>query len=172
MDDQQYQRTTAFEDLGPTLRSTCGEQPTRKSAPPPHIRKLVAEVGLRYRPNDRADLEAHAAKLALLAADLADIPERQLRIAIERWIATSPYLPKASDLIEIAKNSLPGRGHGRPVSEKVAMLRARCADWNAKLYIERPELTGRSEWCVDDDGNAYIHDLSAEEIAQRGRFIR
>jgi hypothetical protein len=62
---------------------------------------LTAELGLRYRPARAADLEAHAAGLALLARDLADVPTPALAAAIERWARTSPFLPKACELLAL-----------------------------------------------------------------------
>lgn len=78
----------------------------RNSQPniPPAIKKLISELGLRYRPSAQADLQEHAATLALLARDLADVPPRFLERAINQWVVKSPYLPKASDLVSIAKS--------------------------------------------------------------------
>lgn len=41
--------------------------------------------------------------LALLAEDLADLPTGLLESAIQRHCTTSPYMPKAADLIALAK---------------------------------------------------------------------
>lgn len=94
-----------YADLGPTRPSTCGSEPSRRKTPPtpPAIQRIISELGLRYRPNDRTDLEAHAARLALLAADLADVPARFLELAAKDWARRNPYLPKASELVALAK---------------------------------------------------------------------
>lgn len=73
---------------------------------PSAIKALVAELGLRYRPSAQADLDEHAASLALLACDLADVPPDLLRRAIGQHVVSSPYMPKASDLIARAKSFL------------------------------------------------------------------
>lgn len=154
MDDnyrQIGQATPAYEDLGPTRLSTCGDKPTPKSAPPAGIRKLIAELGLRYRPNDRADLEAHAAKLALLASDVADIPERPLRAAIAEWIARKPYLPKASELIEMARAHLTGprRQADGDAEKRRAML----------VEMNRSNMRQDCVWEIDAGGSFYLKDL-------------
>src|SRR5688572_9824409 len=71
MDDQ-----TPYEQLGPAPPSSSGnvvpfEKPKRI---PAKVERLIGELGLRYRPSAQADLEEHAAALALLASDVADIP--------------------------------------------------------------------------------------------------
>lgn len=78
--------------------------------------RLIGELGLRYRPSVQADLEEHAATLALLTTDVADIPPDLLEQAIRRHVASSPYLPKASELIALAQECQRGemrhRGDG------------------------------------------------------------
>jgi len=72
--------------------------------------RLIGELGLRYRPSAQADLEEHAASLALLTRDLADIPPDLLERAIHDHVTNSPYLPKASDLIAKARGYMPNPG--------------------------------------------------------------
>ena len=68
--------------------------------------RMIGELGLRYRPSAQADLEAHAAAIALLARDVADIPPAYLRQAIDQWVRRSPFMPKASDLVSLAQQAL------------------------------------------------------------------
>ena len=68
---------------------------------PAKIRSLISRLGLRYEPSSKSDLEAHAARVALLAEDLAEADPWKLEQAIGRHVSRSPYLPKASDLNEI-----------------------------------------------------------------------
>jgi hypothetical protein len=82
---------------------------------------------LRYRPSERTEIEAHAGRLALLAADVADLPVAALRHAIQRWVVSRPYLPKASELVELA------REHGRPAPGPVLPLEEQAARKNAAL---------------------------------------
>lgn len=63
---------------------------------------MIGQLGLRYRPSAQADLEAHAALLALLATDVADIDPRDLDVAIRLHAKQSPFMPKACELIELA----------------------------------------------------------------------
>jgi hypothetical protein len=97
----------AFADRDPTQLSTCSTKPNenfRRSKPSAKIRDLIARLGLRYRPTNQADLEAHAGMLALLAEDLADVPTDLLERAVQHHVATSPYMPKAADLIRLAQS--------------------------------------------------------------------
>lgn len=93
---------TAYEDLGPTRLSTCSATPSPRK-PPAEVRRLIGELGLRYRPSAQADLEAHAAAIALLARDLADVPAYHLSRAIDEWVRESKFMPKASELAAVAK---------------------------------------------------------------------
>jgi hypothetical protein len=97
---------TAYEDLGPTPALTCSAAPS-PNKPPSEVRRLIGELGLRYRPSAQADLEAHAGAIALLCRDLADVPPRYLEQAIRKWVRESHFMPKASELIELAQSFLP-----------------------------------------------------------------
>jgi hypothetical protein len=55
-------------------------------------------LGLRYRPSVQADLEAHAASLALLARDLSDVDPVRLESAADHWARTERFMPRASEL--------------------------------------------------------------------------
>lgn len=92
----------ALVEHGPIPASTCSEPRTRRSVPP-EILAMVSEIGLRYQPSAQADLQAHGAKVALLASDIADLNPLKLRLAIARWVSFKPYLPKASDLRAITE---------------------------------------------------------------------
>lgn len=83
----------AYEDIGPTRRSTSSVQRV-----PPKIARIVGELGLRYRPSAQADLEAHAASLALLSRDLADVDPVRLESAADHWARTEKFMPKAAEL--------------------------------------------------------------------------
>lgn len=82
---------------GPTPASTCSEPPEPRSTPPV-ILELISQLGLRYQPSAQADMQAHGARVMLLAADMADANPLKLRHAIARWVAAKPFLPKASEL--------------------------------------------------------------------------
>lgn len=86
------------------------------------ILEMITELGLRYQPSAQADKQAHAARVALLASDVADVNPLKLRLAIARWVKDRPYLPKASELRLIAESfdELPA-----------ADLHMWCADRNA-----------------------------------------
>ena len=83
----------AYEDIGQTRRSTFSEHRV-----PPKIARIVSELGLRYRPSAQADLEAHAAMLALLSRDLADLDPSRLEMAALHWARTERFMPRAAEL--------------------------------------------------------------------------
>lgn len=113
-------------DRDRTPASTCSDRPRQK--PPREIRELVAKLGLRYRPSAQADLEAHAATIALLACDLADVPPRYLERAINQHVTQSPFMPKASELMALVQQlqDSEGRRSDTPLADR----------WNAALAAE------------------------------------
>lgn len=79
------------------------EQPKRRQVPP-IIGEIIGKLGLRYRPLSGAvDLEAHAEALILLAEDCADMPAPLLDEAARKWARDSKWMPKASELRELAR---------------------------------------------------------------------
>lgn len=106
---------------------------------------------MRYRPTNQADLQAHAGMLAILAEDLADVPVALLEQAIQRHATTSPYMPKAADLIRLAREcdysrvaKVERRG-GSYVEDHVASLNAN---------LKRDDI----EWAVSEQGTPYLRD--------------
>lgn len=91
-------------DLGQTQVSTSSAQPSAKSQPSAETKKIVAEIGLRYRPAAAADLEAHAYLIGLLVVDLADVNPGLLDQAGRQWAKTKHFMPKASELIALAQH--------------------------------------------------------------------
>lgn len=65
---------------------------------------MISELGLRYEPSGQADLQAHAARVALLAQDCADLNPLKLRHAAMRWAQNRPFMPKASELRAIVND--------------------------------------------------------------------
>lgn len=100
--------------------------PLRRNAPS-GVKRLILELGLRYRPTAADQLEPYQAKLAALVADCADIPPNHLERAIREWVTQSPYLPKASDLIGMAQ------GYVRPPSGAAADLSAIAERYNQSM---------------------------------------
>lgn len=66
-------------------------------------KRLVSELGLRYPPTSRQDEEGRAFLLSLLAKDVADIPTSLLESAIKEWTRTKAFMPKASELRNLAQ---------------------------------------------------------------------
>lgn len=110
MDDQQpfEPRTISqvFGERDQTQLSTWSSKPSETSRPRPSakIRGLIGRLGLRYHPSNAADLSSHQAMLGLLAEDLAHIDPNALTRAIDRHVMSSPYMPKAADLIKLAQS--------------------------------------------------------------------
>lgn len=131
------------------LTSPDAEPPKSKPNIPPAIKRMIGELGLRYRPTSQVDLEAHAASIALLASDLYDMPPHILEKAIGKHVLSSPYLPKASDLVAIARTFVdrdPGT-HG-PKGETMAQRGNR---------LMSPEgLAKGLRWYEADGGSAFL----------------
>lgn len=70
--------------------------------------KIIAEIGLRYRPAATVDLPDHHSRLAMLAQDLADIPPDLLERAARDHARQSNFMPKAAELIELAQGYVNG----------------------------------------------------------------
>lgn len=130
--------------------STCSDQrgETKQPGVPPAIRRLIAELGLRYPPSGTVSAEQHAGQLALLARDLADMDPRDLEMAIEHHVRSSPYMPKASDLRLLAVN-LAAQARKGKATEIIAR-------GNEGLRKEkRPDL----EWFTDGNGHYGIRPI-------------
>lgn len=143
-------RSEAFEDIGPIPSCRPTAKPAKKSVPSA-TKRLILELGLRYRPGSTDALEGHQAKLTALMLDLADIPPAALERAIGRWVMKSPYLPKASELVELARDTGDHSAdrNSRENAQKLANLA------NARLAAEGKR---HMHWIVD--GN----DLKLETV--------
>lgn len=91
------------EDHDQTLPSTSADKPSENLQPSAKTKLIIADLGLRYRPANQADLESQAHLLALLAIDVADVEPIILDQAARQWAKNSPFLPKASDLRALAE---------------------------------------------------------------------
>lgn len=148
-------RTGAYEDLGPTRRSTCSErhEPPRKPTVPPAIGRLIAELGLRYRPTAATDLAAHGEALRLLALDVSDLPADRLERAIAKWVRAERWMPRASDLVTLCQDDQ-RRSFDRSYQPAAALASAdafACIR-NAGGMANRTNI----EWYVDEAGNSAI----------------
>lgn len=85
-----------------TPSDTMAELPPRPKATRGH-RQAVAEIGLRYRPSNAADMEAHRLRLELLACDLSEISPALIRAAGDRVAQSSDFMPKASEILAAAR---------------------------------------------------------------------
>ena len=65
--------------------------------------KLIADLGLRYPPAAGADEQGRAALLVLLGGDVAEVPVGVLERAIDRWVVSKPFMPKASELLALSR---------------------------------------------------------------------
>lgn len=154
MDDANLPPSTFV--VGDQTRSlTPSPRPTETSKPsiPPAIRKMILELGLRYPPASDADIAAHTARVALLMQDVALVPAKFLEIAIGQWVTSNPWLPKASDLIQMASNAAfsqrqPVQEKGVPPEEAEHRYREQlCTNRNALIGVgDRPDRGFRWWW--------------------------
>lgn len=144
MDDEQYPRTQWPQPYdGSTAKKT-----------PPAIQKLILELGLRYRPLGANDQDAYRQQVALLAGDCAEVPPDILARAIERYVRIpgSNFLPRANQLIEIAKScASPNHAPGSRLVDRYNAMRTRPDE---VVWRERP------------DGSVYLDHLKPSEPAK------
>ena len=128
----------------PTRSSPPCAEPWRRSVPSA-VKRIILELGLRYRPAAADQLEPHQAKLAALMSDLADLPPALLTRAASHWVRQSAFMPKASDLIQLARH-FANAEHDRPLRPlDVAGLR------NARMNAE-PGTRRDIRWIDDGRG--------------------
>lgn len=147
--DNHERQPSIFGGADQTLPSTSSAKPTRTSVPS-YVKRAVAELGLRYRPAAGADLEAHAARLALLVTSLVDMPEKPLRAAIGDWVVRKQWMPTAAEIIEVARNILAASTkYSTPAEKARAMLPAMNERMTRKDCV----------WDIDATGAFYLRDL-------------
>lgn len=162
MENPLLAKATISGDRGQTRPLTSSEPPPPKRPLSARHKKLIGELGLRYRPSAQADLEAHAASLALLTTDIADIPPEVLEEAIRRHASQSVYMPKAAELFALARDIETAQGlKGRPVDM--------AARRNAQL---RAEGNLNLEWYYDEHDQIQLRSRRDEAIPGLGRRIR
>lgn len=137
----QYQDTPEgnplFAGRALTRLSTCDEQPSqpKRATVSPIVGEIIANLGLRYRPSGTADLEAHAQTLILLGEDCADMPPPLLDAAAKRWARESKFMPRASELREMARVIQGEAVRGTDIGEQ--QLIDHCAKLNAMGWVRQ-----------------------------------
>ncbi len=133
------------------LPSTCSENQRSNSSrkPTAAIRNLIGQLALRYPATSNDDLDAHRDRLNLLAFDLADMPPKYLERAISAWAVRSPWLPKAFDLVELAKDFA---AEDRAASTDTRTLAQRYNDRMAADPLARPD----RKWIDLPDGGVKL----------------
>jgi hypothetical protein len=135
--------------------------------------KLISELGLRYRPAAQVDIDDHRAQLALLASDLADLPPDALRAAIDQWVMSKPFMPKASELADLARAASIAFGPRLYGQAKVDADNARLeAEGNRRIRWQwdgfRAEPVDWLEW-MERERPAELWELARREEAARLR---
>jgi hypothetical protein len=143
-DKAEPRQPPAGASLGPIRSSPPSAAPSPTSAPS-RVRRIILELGLRYRPASAEQLEGHQAKLAALIADLADLPPDMLERAASHWVRQSAFMPKASDLVRLARNFATAE-HGRPM-QRLDVAASR----NARI-AEEPGARRDLRWIDDGRG--------------------
>jgi hypothetical protein len=116
------------------------------------IGEIIAKLGLRYRPSGQADLEAHGHALVLLAEDVADIPPPLLDEAARRWAREQRFMPRASELREMARKVQSDRLQGTDAAGQ--QLQSHCDSLNSLRWVQNKGIryvVGR-----DSDGQRMI----------------
>jgi len=109
MDD--YADNPAFRDYSvPTPYEPRSQTPSPRKPPsanvPAAIRRIILDLSLRFQPTDEQKRAAFNDRVALLAADCANVPPSLLDQAAKRWIASGDgFLPTASALIKLAQQA-------------------------------------------------------------------
>jgi hypothetical protein len=88
--------------------------------------------------------------LALLAEDLADLPPDLLDAAIRRHVAASPFMPRAAELIALAREIERAGRAAPPVRAGPSYAHDLAAHYNARRLRED------IEWVVDAAGEVAI----------------
>jgi hypothetical protein len=96
----------AWQDIGPTPASPSSPAPTKMSEPKvsAETKRVIGELSLKYPVSGAVSPAEHASQLALLCRDLIDIPPHILRQAAEKWAKESRWMPKASELRDMARS--------------------------------------------------------------------
>ena len=95
--------------------------------------EIIAKLGLRYRPSGQADLHAHAEALKLLAEDVADVPPPLLDESAKQWARESRFMPKASELRDLARKIQSDRIAGTDIAGR--QLQEHCDMLNAMGWV-------------------------------------
>ena len=101
--------------------------------------EIIGKLGLRYPPANSVDRDAHAARVALLAEDCADIPDDWLDVAASRWAKAQPFFPRTCELREEAL------AYGRHLSNQRALPAPRPVSAPKPLMERRGEPMSEAE---------------------------
>lgn len=144
--------------------------PSRRSVPSA-IKRLILELGLRFRPLAQGEQEPYQQKLALLAQDCADIPPAKLEMAIDRYVKIpgNNFLPRAAQLIEIAQSfarhsSGSVNQHGQPMDPD-----GYCKWLNARNFSQ--ELGWHYYMKEHDDGRREMDKIQLEWEPNECRWV-
>lgn len=125
------------------------------------IGEIIAKLGLRYRPSGQADLEAHARALQLLAEDVADVPAQLLDPAARKWAQTSKFMPKASELRELARSVQSERMRGSDTARD--QLQRHCDELNSLSWVQE---SGKRYVVKLDDKGRFIDQISTRMMGR------
>lgn len=138
---------TPWEDVNPILSSQRSNVPATRSAPkqpPASIKRMILELGVRFRPSSPAMLDGHNAQVAALIADVADMPPHLLERAVSDLSRESRFMPKAADLIAKCK------GYTTPSKPDANVWERRRNEGN-RMAI-RDNMASKMHWIVSNGG--------------------
>jgi len=156
-------------------------EPSRPSAMPQPSAETISIIRLldvRFPPNNSTSEEDREAQVLLLASDVADIPAHLLRAAATEWVRTKAFMPKASELRNLAGQAR----KGEEPDERVEVGRRVAENYNQRLACETPDKGIR--WVYDEKSDSLklkpLHELrtqpeprcTPEEAAEIRRMMR
>jgi hypothetical protein len=142
---------SAWRDTGPVLPSPSSPAPTKMSEPrvSAETKRIIGELALKFPASAALSPTEHAAQLALLCRDLIDVEPRFLRHAAEQWSRENKWMPRASELRDLARSlAIPKSSNG---GETEAERWKRRVDEGNRMLIE-DGMAGRAHWEVGSSG--------------------
>lgn len=119
--------------------------------------EIIRELDIRFPPNATISEADRETQVLYLASDVADIPIERLRAAQREWVRTKAFMPKASELRNLAAAIAP------PPSDKSVTQRI-ADEYNLRLEMEPDREKRRTcRWVVTKGGELKLVDKETYE---------
>lgn len=113
---------------------------------------IIRLLDVRFPPNASISEQDRETQVLLLASDVAGIHPRLLDAVAQEWVRTKAFMPKASELHNMAAAMRQAAG-SRDEGERVEIGRRVAANYNARLAGE-----------ARDKGIRWIYDAKADSL--------